>query len=134
MQLVVAIVFGEEKHELLAHEGFLFEARLGAVKVFDRVALPELSLERLDHFANDSPVFITDDAIGDLGLLNANVCDDSDGFVITAQITQRRPVVVVLRPQRNRDGDENEQGCKREFQAGLLRSCAKLRHYENRPS
>ena len=84
MQLSVAIVFCQEEHELLAHEGFLFESRFGAVKVFDRVALFELSFERLDHFTNDSPVFVTADARGDLSLLNANVGHDRNGLVIVA--------------------------------------------------
>jgi len=58
------------------------------VEVFDRVALPELSLEGLDHFANDLPVFVTADTRGDLSLLNANVGDDGHGFVVVAQITE----------------------------------------------
>ena len=84
MQRAVAIILGEQEDELLAHEGFLFEARFGAVKVFDRVARFELSFERLDHFANDSPVLVTADARGDLSLLNANVGHDRDGLVIFA--------------------------------------------------
>jgi len=58
------------------------------VEILDRVALLELSLERLDHFANDSPVFVTTDAAGDLRLLNANVGHHGDCFVIISQIAE----------------------------------------------
>jgi hypothetical protein len=62
----------------------LFESRFRAVKVFDHVALLKLPFERLQHLADDSPVFVATDATGDLSLLNPNVRDDGDGFVIVA--------------------------------------------------
>jgi len=96
MRLAVAIVFGQEKHELLASEVRLFEARFGAVKILDRVALLEPALERLEHFAVDLPVFITANTAGYFSLLNTNVRDDGNGFVVAAEVTERRPIVIVL--------------------------------------
>ena len=84
MELVVAIVFGQQKHKLLAREVLLFDSRFGAVKVFDHVALLELPLKRLEHFASDFPVFITADAGRYFSTLNTDVRDDSNGFVIVA--------------------------------------------------
>jgi hypothetical protein len=67
------------------------------VKVFDHIAFPESSFERLEHFGANFPVFISTDATRDFRLLDANVSDNSDGFVIVSQIVQRRPVLIVLR-------------------------------------
>lgn len=84
MQLSIAIVFSQQKHELLAGEVFALESRFRAVKVFDRVALLKFPFERFEYLANDPPVLITADASGNLSLLNPNVRDDGDGFVIVA--------------------------------------------------
>ena len=77
------------------------------MKVFDHIAFPESTLERLEHFGTDLPVFISADATRDFRLLNANVRDDGNGFVIVSQVAQRRPVVVVLRKKTTWQNEKN---------------------------
>lgn len=80
----------------------LFETGFSAVEVFDRVTLFESSLERLEHLATDPPILVAANPAGDFRLLNANVNHNSDGFVIASQITQRRPLLIVLSKQTRR--------------------------------
>ena len=77
------------------------------MEVFDHIAFPESSLERLEHFGTNLPIFISADAAGDFGLLDADVSDDSNGFVIISQIAQRWPVVVVLRKKTTWQNEKN---------------------------
>ena len=90
------IGFRQEEDDLLAREVVLLEAGFRAVKVFNRIALFEATFEWLDHDCVDLPILITANAIRDLGMLDANVCNDGDRFVVVSEIAERRPLWVVL--------------------------------------
>lgn len=77
-----AIGFSEEKDNLLTREVFLLETCFGAVKVFDRIAFLELTLERLEHDGVDLPVLVTANAIRDLGVFDTDVRNDCYRFVV----------------------------------------------------
>lgn len=110
MKLPRFISLGEQENDLLAGEMLLLETGFSAVKVFDRVALFESSLERLEHLGTDPPILVAANAAGDFRLLNANVDYNSDGFVIVSQITQRRPLLIVLSKQTRRQDEQHEEG------------------------
>ena len=99
----------QQENNLLAREILLFETSFCAVKIFDRVAFFEPALERLEHDCVDLPILVAADAIGYLRMLDANVRDDGDRFVIRSKIAKRRPIVVVLS---ERDGDKKDQNLK----------------------
>ena len=77
-----AIGFGEKKNDLLAREVFLLETCFGAVKVFNRVAFLEFPLERFEHQGVDLPVLVTTNATRDFRVLDSDVRNDSDRFVV----------------------------------------------------
>ena len=71
------------------------------MKVFDRVAFLELAFERLKHDRIDLPILVTTNTIRDFGVVDSNVGDDLNGFVIVPEIIKRRPIVVVLQRRTN---------------------------------
>lgn len=108
MAFSFAISFGEQENDLLAGEVFLFEAGFGAVEIFDRVAFLELALQRLEHDRVDLPILIAANTVRDLRVLDANVRHYLNGFVVLSQVTQRRPVVVVLNTWTKRQHQQND--------------------------
>ena len=84
MQLSIAIALGQQEDDLLAREVLLFESCFSTVNVFDYVALLELPFEGLQHFGAYRPILITNYSIRDLSLLDANVRDDGNSFVIAS--------------------------------------------------
>lgn len=83
MKLPVAITLSEQENDLLSREPISFEACLGTVEEFDCVAFLKPSLERLQHYSIQLPVLISTNAARHFSLLDANVNDDSNCFVIT---------------------------------------------------
>jgi hypothetical protein len=84
MELPVLLALSQEKDDLLSHEGLSLETCFSAVKVVDHITFFELPFEWLDHYRTDAPVLITTNTSGDFSLLNANVSDDLDRFVIAS--------------------------------------------------
>jgi|GEM_PF-3034322 len=84
MKLTISITFSQQEDDLLSHEGFSFETCFSAVKEVDHVTFLELPLERLEHYGMDAPVLIATNTSGDFSLLDANVSDDLNRFVIAS--------------------------------------------------
>jgi hypothetical protein len=113
MEFPIAITFGQEENDLLSREVFFLKSGLSSVNVVDHVAFPELPFERLDHFGFDRPVLVTTNAVRDFSLLDTNVSDNSNLFVIAAKIAERRPLLVLLAQRKSRKNQENEEGCQK---------------------
>ena len=88
MKLSIRIAFSQQKNNLLSREILFLKARFSSVKVVDLVAFFKSPFERLEHEGLDAPVLISNNTAGDLSLLDANVSDNGDGFVIVSQIAQ----------------------------------------------
>ena len=84
MKLLVSITFSQEENDLLSHERLSFETCFSAVKKIDHVTFFELPLERLEHYGMDAPVLVATNAARDFSLLDANVSDDLNRFVIAS--------------------------------------------------
>ena len=78
-----AIGLTQEENNLLAGEILLLETSFSAVEIFDCVALFEAALERLEHDCVDLPILITTNTVRDFGVLDTDVRDYLDGFVVT---------------------------------------------------
>ena len=61
--------------------------------VFDRVAFPEFTFERLEHYSVDLPILVPANTARYLRVLDANVCDHGNSFVVAPEIAERRPLV-----------------------------------------
>ena len=101
---------GQQKHDLLATEILSFETRLSAMEIREHVAFLKLPFERLNHLCTDLPILIPANAARNLRFLNPNVRDDRDRSVILPQITERRPIVVILRANTRRQHEKHEKG------------------------
>src|SRR5215212_9185917 len=80
------------------------------MEIVDHVTFLKLPFERLEHYRTDLPVLIPTDAPRDLSLLDANVSNHRNRFVIVPEIAQGRPVLVILSSQtswQNEKHDEN---------------------------
>src|SRR6185503_2037681 len=109
MEFPIAITFGQEENYLLSREVFFLKTCLSSVNVVDYVSFLKLSLERLDDFCFDGPVLITNDAVRDFRLLNADVSDNRNLSVIAAKIAEGRPLLVVLGQHTNRQNQKNDE-------------------------
>ena len=79
--------------------------------VFDRVAFLEFTFERLEHYSVDLPILVATNTVRYLRLLDANVRDHRNLFVIAPEITKRRPLVF-LSGQRSGQNEKNNTGFK----------------------
>ena len=110
MNLSVLSTLRQQEHDLLATEILALETRLCTVEVCEFVTLFKLSLERLDHHRADLPILLATDATRNLSLLDPDVRDDRDRLVILPQVTERRPIVIVLRANTRRQHKKYEKG------------------------
>ena len=78
-----------------------------AVRVFDRIAFLEFAFERFEHYGVDLPTLIATDTARYLRLLDANVRDNRNFFVVLPEITKRRPLVV-LSEYRSGQNEKND--------------------------
>src|SRR5205085_330446 len=96
MSIPISISFSQQKDELLTGEIFSFQSCLSSVEELDCIIFLESSFKRLEHHCVDLPVFIATNTTSDFGLLDANMRDYGNRFVIASEITQRRPIGIVL--------------------------------------
>jgi hypothetical protein len=100
----------QQKNDLLATEILSFETRLSAMEVRKYITLLKLPFERLDHHRADLPIFIPANTTRNFSFLNPNVRDDRNRSVILPQITERRPIVIILRAYTRRQHKNYEKG------------------------
>ena len=108
--LPFSIVFNQQENDLLSSEILSFESCLSSVEILDHITFPEPAFERLEHFSTNLPVLITGDTTGDFRLLNPHVTDNSHCLVITSQITEGRPIRVVLCGEKGRQDKDDDRG------------------------
>ena len=84
MKLPLSITFDQQEHDFLAGEILFLETCLRPVAILDRVAFLELPFERLEHYGIDLPILITTDTACYLRLLDANMSNNGNGFVIAS--------------------------------------------------
>src|SRR5437588_10342944 len=89
-------VITNEEDELVAQKQLSFKSSFGAVIEDQLLTFAQLSLEWFDYVADDAPIFITADAINDLGFAHADARHNLRLVVIMAEIAQRRPFLIVL--------------------------------------
>ena len=109
MYLPIWIPLSQQKHDLLTREIRLLEPRLCPVDILKHITLLELSFKCLDYFRTNLPILIPDDAISNCRFLDANVRDYGNSFVIASEITERRPLVVILRRDTHGQHQKNDQ-------------------------
>ena len=63
------------------------------MNIFDRIALLKLPFERFEYYAVDLPILVATNPACYLRLLDANMSNNGNGFVIASEIAKRRPLV-----------------------------------------
>ena len=127
MKLTISIAFGLQENDLLSREVFFFKTCFSSVNIFDHVAFLEFPFERLEHLGFDRPVLIANNvltannAARDFSLLDANVSDYRNCFVIAAEIAERWPFLIVLSQHAHWQNEKNDEGFEQEFQSMVHR-------------
>src|ERR1041385_4707668 len=96
MEFPVLISFSQQEDNLFTSEMFSFQSCFSSVEVLDSISFLKSSFERLEHHRVDLPVLIATDSARDFGLIDANMSNRGNCFVIASEITQRGPIGIVL--------------------------------------